>query len=312
MMAKAVYGVFDTSAEVLSAIQTLQAKGYNSYDMTVVADKEESWDVPDLYRRANVQTISDGDRDDSFLDKVKRFFTGDEHDGLRDRLYTLGLTEQDTDTYWEDLRQGRFLILVDDDKGIMNNLVTEEGRTSYAEAAAASELLVEEDTSRNTLTDDLFTPDPVTTEVTTPYSAVGESVPIRPDVEDEQTLRLREEQLKVDKEAVQAGEVVVHKNVVEEQQTINVPVEHEEVYVERRPVTGDQADALPIDGEETIRIPVTEERIEVTKKPVVTEEIVVGKRTVQETERVQDTVRKETVDVDQNGNPIVRETNTNR
>ena len=42
-----------------------------------------------------------------------------------------------------------------------------------------------------------------------------------------------------------------------------------------------------------IRIPIIEERIEVTKRPVVVEEVIVGKRKIQETKQVQDIIRKE-------------------
>ncbi|MFB9329300.1 YsnF/AvaK domain-containing protein [Paenibacillus aurantiacus] len=303
-MSKAVYGVFNSSSEVLGAIRALQARGYTSSDITVVADKEESWDLTDLYRKADVQTLSDEDRDNSFLDKVKRFFTGDDHEGLRGRLYTLGLTDQDTDTYIADLKDGKYLVLTDDAKGFLDKRPADQTSLGLAETAVTAE-----DTSRNTLTNDLFTPDPVTKDWSTPYPADATALSAEElEADRERTLKLREERLQVDKEAVQAGEVVVHKDVVEEQRTINVPVEHEEVYVERRAVADGRTDAAPIGEDETIRIPLTEERVEVTKKPVVTEEIVIGKRTVQGTEQVQDTVRKEKVDLDQNGNPVVRET----
>ena len=42
-----------------------------------------------------------------------------------------------------------------------------------------------------------------------------------------------------------------------------------------------------------IRIPIIEERLEVTKTPVVVEEVIVGKRKIQETKQVQDTIKKE-------------------
>ena len=51
----------------------------------------------------------------------------------------------------------------------------------------------------------------------------------------DRTIRLHEEQLKVNKEQVRAGEVNVRKEVHTEQKTINVPVEREEVVIERRP-----------------------------------------------------------------------------
>jgi len=51
----------------------------------------------------------------------------------------------------------------------------------------------------------------------------------------EQTLHLHEEELRVNKERVQAGEVRLGKAVVEEQKTVSVPVTREEVYLERQP-----------------------------------------------------------------------------
>ena len=122
----------------------------------------------------------------------------------------------------------------------------------------------------------------------------------------EQALRLREEQLNVNKERVQAGEVRLHKDVVEEQKTVNVPVTHEEVYVERRPVTDGQVDNTPIGQDETIRVPVSEEQVEVNKNTVVTGEVAVGKRAVQENQQVSDTVRREEARLDESGNPVVQ------
>ena len=119
------------------------------------------------------------------------------------------------------------------------------------------------------------------------------------------TLRLREEQLNVNKERVQAGEVRLRKDVVEEQQTINVPVTHEEVYIERRPVTDAAVDNTPIGTDEVISIPVTEEKVNVTKNTVVTGEVAIGKREVQQTQQVVDTVKREELHVERQGNALV-------
>ncbi len=125
------------------------------------------------------------------------------------------------------------------------------------------------------------------------------------DVQDEfhqpRSLRLREERLNVTKERVQAGEVDVHKEVVTEQKTLNVPVTHEEVVIERHAVTGGQIDNTPIGEGEIIRIPVSEEQVNVTKNTVVTGEVAIGKRAVQETQQVTDTVRHEEARINQEG-----------
>ena len=80
---------------------------------------------------------------------------------------------------------------------------------------------------------------------------------------------------------------------MEEQRTVHVPLLREEVYVERRPVIDGKFDGSPFTEDEIIRIPIMEERIEVTKRPVVVEEVIVGKRKIQETKQVQDIIKKE-------------------
>ena len=126
------------------------------------------------------------------------------------------------------------------------------------------------------------------------------------DVQDEfhqpRSLRLREERLNVTKDRVQAGEVGLHKEVVTEQKTVNVPVTREEVVIERHAVTGGQIDnSTPIGEGETIRIPVSEEQVNVTKSTVVTGEVAIGKRAVQETQQVTDTVRHEEARIEEEG-----------
>ncbi len=113
------------------------------------------------------------------------------------------------------------------------------------------------------------------------------------DTEKTRAVQLREERLDITKESVQVGELQLHKDVVEEQRTVHVPLMREEVYVERRPVINGKYDGTPFTGDEIIRIPIMEERIEVSKRPIVVEEVIVGKRKIQETKQVQDTIRKE-------------------
>lgn len=121
---------------------------------------------------------------------------------------------------------------------------------------------------------------------------------------DEQTMRLREERLTVDKQAVQEGEVRLRKEVVTDNQRIDVPVRHEEVYLERRGTTPQATDAGEIDEEgeeEEIRIPVMHEEVHVEKHPVATEEVAIGKRVVQETQSVGAGLRKERAWVETEG-----------
>jgi len=123
--------------------------------------------------------------------------------------------------------------------------------------------------------------------------------------EDQQRLQLREEELRAEKERVQAGEVRLHKEIVKEKKTIEVPVTKEEVIVERHPVAGRQPSDRDIGKDEEIRIPVMEEQVRIEKTPVVKEEVSVKKRAVQETKQVSDTVKREEAYVDQSGDAEV-------
>ncbi len=118
-------------------------------------------------------------------------------------------------------------------------------------------------------------------------------------------VQLREEELRARKQPVQTGEVQIRKDVVEEQRSIDVPVTREEAVVERRPVEPRPADETIGEGE-TIRVPLRGEQAEVEKRPVVTEEIEVGKRQVQDTERVSSTVRREEPRIEREGDVDVR------
>ncbi len=119
---------------------------------------------------------------------------------------------------------------------------------------------------------------------------------------DQQTMRLREEQLNTRKENVQSGEVHVGKRVVTENKQVDVSVTREEVIVERRPVEGNQPAQSDIGEGEDITVPVMEEQVRVEKRPVVKEEIRVRKEGVQDTKNVKEEVRREEVDIERTGN----------
>jgi len=134
---------------------------------------------------------------------------------------------------------------------------------------------------------------------------VGYSSTIDTGTQDQQRVQLREEELRARKQAVQTGEVGIRKEVVTEQQTISVPTTREEVVIERRPASGQPSDS-PIGEGEIYRIPVREEQIIVEKQPVVREEVSLGKRQVQETQQVSDTVKREEAHIERQGDVSVQ------
>lgn len=116
------------------------------------------------------------------------------------------------------------------------------------------------------------------------------------DVNADQKVTLHEERVNIGKEKVETGRVRLRKHVVTDTRTVEVPVEREELVVERTPATGD-APAGTV-GEEEVEVSLSEERPVVDKETVATEDVHVGTRTVQDTERVSTDVAHEEVDVD--------------
>ena len=119
---------------------------------------------------------------------------------------------------------------------------------------------------------------------------------------DSDRIRVHEEELQAQKVAREAGAVEVTKDVVEEERTLDVPVSREEVNVRRVPVTEGTADTGNAFQTDSIRVPIVEEEVQVQKTPRVVEELEISKSRTQDTERVSDTVRKERVNVDEQGN----------
>ncbi|MDQ6673910.1 MAG: YsnF/AvaK domain-containing protein [Chloroflexota bacterium] len=124
-------------------------------------------------------------------------------------------------------------------------------------------------------------------------------------LQDRDTLQLREEELVARKQNVQTGEVQLGKEVVSEQRTIDVPVTREEVTIERTPVDRRPTDRPLDERTESISVPVREEQVDVEKRAVVYEEVGLGKRAVQETEEVSETVRREQARIEHDGDVTV-------
>jgi uncharacterized protein (TIGR02271 family) len=141
------------------------------------------------------------------------------------------------------------------------------------------------------------------------YTDTAEPTQVRstdpaPDVsgheEDDVRVRRSEEEIRVQTREREAGEIRVRKRVRTERERLSVPTKRVEVTVERVPVEG----AVPAGdkgaqiGEEEVVVPVVEEEIVVEKRPVVKEEIRIRKEVVEDVEVVEEDVRREEVEID--------------
>jgi uncharacterized protein (TIGR02271 family) len=117
------------------------------------------------------------------------------------------------------------------------------------------------------------------------------------DLEDEDELRVQrtEEELRAGTREREAGAVNVRKRVRTDREQLEVPTRREEVSVERVPVDSETTSADI--GEDELRVPLTEEEVVVEKRPVAKEEIRIRKDVVEDTEVVEEDVRREEVDI---------------
>jgi uncharacterized protein (TIGR02271 family) len=129
--------------------------------------------------------------------------------------------------------------------------------------------------------------------------------------DDSASLKLRKEELDIAKSRVQKGEVELGKEIIEEHKIVDVPLKHEEVIIERRSLNNEVTDS-PISDEETIRIPVSEEKVDVGKHTVVTGEISAHKRTIEDTEHIDETLKREEAKINRIGNPDVVDSDISR
>jgi uncharacterized protein (TIGR02271 family) len=115
--------------------------------------------------------------------------------------------------------------------------------------------------------------------------------------EDEVRVQRIEEDLRVSTRQREAGGMRVRKRVRTDRERLAVPKKRQEVRVERVPAE-EGAPSEPEIGDDEIRIPVVEEEIVIEKRPVVKEEIRLRKEVVEEEEIVEEDVRKEEIDIE--------------
>jgi uncharacterized protein (TIGR02271 family) len=118
------------------------------------------------------------------------------------------------------------------------------------------------------------------------------------DLEDEDELRVQrsEEELRAGTREREAGAMRVRKRVRTDRERIEVPTRREEISVERIPVNGEATEAQI--GEDEVEVPVTEEEVVVDKRAVAKEEVRIRKDVVEDTEVVEEEVRREEIEVE--------------
>ena len=141
------------------------------------------------------------------------------------------------------------------------------------------------------------------------YNYENEQAPDGMNATDEQSIKLYEERIIANTKRVKIGEIAVDKHVETESVQVSVPIEKERVVVERvTPADAGRAvdpGAVKFSEGEVARIETYEETADIHKETFVREEVKVKKVVDQETVEAQETLRREELDVDTHGGPVV-------
>lgn len=130
---------------------------------------------------------------------------------------------------------------------------------------------------------------------------------------DHSNIKLYEERLITSKSRIKTGEVSVGKHIETETAKVSVPVEKERVVIERTTPTGEATVVDPgtvnfAEGE-VARVELYEEQAKISKEAYVREEVKVKKIVEQDTVEAKETVRREELDIDTQGDLRVNDNN---
>lgn len=125
--------------------------------------------------------------------------------------------------------------------------------------------------------------------------------------QNQDSLKLYEERLVANKRREKTGEVSIGKHVETETQSVAVPVEKERIVIERSTPTSQSSapgEARFQEGE-IAHMDLYEETPDIRKEAFVREEVRVRKEIEQDTATAEETLRREELDIDSEGRPVV-------
>ena len=265
---------FSTEKVLMERIEQLKSDGLDETRMTVIS----GYGLPDVQERFAGVGQKWTDRDP--WDGIVAWFQGeDREDEVMSRLE---LTSLEKEEYKTQLYEGLLLLYIDYDDRSFYRFTNPDSEYSYRDKDHPRRRTDLDHTVKNDLT--------------------GAPDTRRMENTNEESFQLRKENLHVNKEEKQVGEVIVNKFTESEVQEFDVPVDHEHVTVERRiledePLFETYSHDDSDDEEGVIRIPITKERIKIVKEQVVTEEVIVRKKVVTDNKHISEVVKHEDINV---------------
>ena len=208
--------------------------------------------------------------------------------GLIGALIGLGIPEEKAKIYNDRVKGGSFLVIVNG---------------TAAEIARAESIMQTHGVEEFGIYD---VPGATPTAVTD----VDDDIRTRTDIADNDKIRLYEERLMVNKQRAKAGDVAIGKRVETETANVAVPVEKERIVIERTDATAGTVvtpGTADFAGGKVAEVELYEETANIDKQAFVREEVSVRKEVEQETVQASETVRREELEVEADGDVIEKD-----
>lgn len=218
--------------------------------------------------------------------------------GLLGGLVGLGIPEAEAKRYNDRIHDGDYLVIVDGNQADIQRAETILSRRGIKDWAVYGA------PGRTTDTSMMGAESRIDAMPMAPVQTSQSAAPAT----DAESIKLYEERLVVDKDRAKTGEVAIGKHIETETARVSVPIEKERVVIERVASTSTEA-VVPGDmafqSGETMRMEVYEETPDIHKEAFVREEVTIRKEVSQETVTAQETLRREELEIDTEGRPVV-------
>jgi uncharacterized protein (TIGR02271 family) len=224
-------------------------------------------------------------------------------------LIGLGIPEERAKVYNDRVSAGEYLVMVDGTdaeiakaEAILNHRDIEEWGV-YDVPATESATVNQSDTAAPSVN----MADRVTPVATAPVVAnpnLNQPVSLT----DAETMKLYEERMIVDKDRTKTGEVAIGKHTELETARVSMPIEKEHIVIERVPMSAETVATDNLDAfhnTETVRMEVYEDTPDIHKEAFLREEVTIRKEVTQETVNAEEILRREELDIDTQGHPVI-------
>jgi len=294
-----IVGAFRDISSASQAVRELMRMGYDSGDIHFKArDNDIESTLHNVVRGQDSHGSSDHR---GFVEKIKDTLTGDTgSSSFGTGAYTTGGFFGSDSRFDDYLDRGDILVAVDSSGGrdsSVRGVFSQYGGVDTDASGSPG-------TSSSSVTGGTLGMTDTTTSTSSSQSWTDT------DHDRERTMKLREEQVQINKERVLEGEVILSKEITEQRQTVNVPVTHEEVYIEHHAVPERVDTSTPIGEGGTIRVAVSEEQLHVDKTTVAREDVIAHKEVVEEIVQVPVTLSHEEARIEREGAVVVNEDGT--